>query len=185
MKIFRKFVKWFLNDFIIEKRPILYKKGSRCYSNTLVDSLTPQMVEIGDNFISAPGSIIVAHDASTFLFSKKYRIEKVIIGSNVFLGANSTVLPGVNIGNNVIIGAGSVVTKDIPSDSVVVGNPARIVSSVNDYIEKCIRKEVLYDVPPNFLKEYEYGIKFSQESLTEFQEYVLFQYRQKTPKNRM
>ena len=50
-----------------------------------------------------------------------------IIGDNVFLGANVVVIGNVKIGNNVAVGAGSVVVKDIPDNSVVVGNPARII----------------------------------------------------------
>ncbi len=52
--------------------------------------------------------------------------------SNVWIGANSVVLPGVTIGENSVIGAGSVVTKDIPSNVVAVGNPCRVVREIND-----------------------------------------------------
>ncbi len=54
----------------------------------------------------------------------------VKIGKNVWIGSNSTILPGVTIGDNAIIGAGSVVTKDIPADMIAVGNPARVVKSI-------------------------------------------------------
>ena len=55
-----------------------------------------------------------------------------IIGDNVYIAANATVIGGIHIGNNVIIGAGSVVVKDIPDNSVVVGNPARVIRKIND-----------------------------------------------------
>ena len=55
-----------------------------------------------------------------------------VIGDNVYIAANSTVIGGVNIGNNVIIGAGSVVVKDIPDNSVAVGNPARVIRRINE-----------------------------------------------------
>lgn len=55
----------------------------------------------------------------------------VKIGKNVWIGSNSTILPGVTIGDNAIIGAGSVVTKDIPADMIAVGNPARVIRSIN------------------------------------------------------
>jgi len=51
----------------------------------------------------------------------------VVIGKNVWIGANSVILPGVKIGNNSIIGAGSTVTEDVPPLSVAVGNPAKII----------------------------------------------------------
>ena len=53
------------------------------------------------------------------------------IGDNVYICANSVVIGGVHIGDNVIIGAGSVVTKDIPSDSVYAGNPARFIKTLD------------------------------------------------------
>ena len=51
------------------------------------------------------------------------------IGNQTFIGANSIVLPGIKVGNNCIVGSGSVVTKDVPDNSVAVGNPARIIKS--------------------------------------------------------
>jgi maltose O-acetyltransferase len=53
----------------------------------------------------------------------------IIVGDNVWIGASSIVLPGINIGENSIIGAGSVVTKNIPPDSIAVGNPARVIKT--------------------------------------------------------
>ena len=56
--------------------------------------------------------------------------NRPIIGDNVTLGVNVTVIGGVTIGNNVIIGAGSVVVKDIPDNSIAVGNPCRVIKSI-------------------------------------------------------
>lgn len=56
----------------------------------------------------------------------------IVIGRNVWLGANVTVLPGVTIGDNAVVAAAAVVTKDVPADSVVVGSPARVVRSVSE-----------------------------------------------------
>lgn len=55
----------------------------------------------------------------------------VTIGDNVWIGGNATIIPGVTIGDNVTIGAGSVVTRDIPSNTVAVGNPARVIRNIN------------------------------------------------------
>ena len=56
--------------------------------------------------------------------------ERPVIGDNVTLGANVTIVGGVTVGDNVTIGAGSVVVKDIPSNSIAVGNPARVVKTL-------------------------------------------------------
>lgn len=93
-------------------------------------------IKIGNNVTMAPKVQILAHDASTKLFLDYARVADVKIGNNVFLGAGTIVLPGVTIGDNVIVGAGSVVKKDIPDNSVAAGVPARIISSLSDYLEK-------------------------------------------------
>lgn len=128
-------------------RKILYKIGNIQHHNSHIDTLTPQLVEIGDNFVSAPGSIILSHDASLLQLYQAYRVEKTTIGDNVFIGANAVILPGITIGNDVIIGAGSVVTKNIPDKVVVAGNPAHIKCTVQEYYEKCLQKDTLIHTP--------------------------------------
>jgi maltose O-acetyltransferase len=78
----------------------------------------------------------LAHDASTKPFLGYTKIGRVTIGDRVFIGAGSIVLPDVVIGNDVVIGAGSVVTHDIPDNSVFVGNPARRLCSLDEYLDK-------------------------------------------------
>lgn len=94
------------------------------------------LITIGDNVTLAPRVHILAHDASTKEFTGYTKIGPVTIGDNVFIGANSTVLMGVHIGNNVIVGANSLVSKDIPDGCVCVGNPARVICTTEEYIEK-------------------------------------------------
>lgn len=160
-------------DFFSFKSLVKFKHGKRFYSNTHIDTLIPQFIEIGDNFISAPGSLITAHDASTFLFSGKYRVERVKIGNNVFLGANSVVLPGVTIGDNVIVGAGTIVSRNLESNGVYAGNPAKFICSIDEYLLKCDKKNILYKVPIQMNEEFERGIKFSKSSIENFQYSVL------------
>lgn len=148
-----------------------YPKGM----NSTVDALT-DLVKIGEGFISAPGSIILAHDASTIIHTGKTRVEETIIGKNVFLGANAVVLPGVKIGDNVIIGAGAVVTKDVPNGVVVGGNPARVLSTVNAYLEKCHSRDVLYDVTDKVLIKHGTGVKASEEETKELIKSIYDQY---------
>lgn len=94
------------------------------------------LIEIGDNVTLAPRVHILCHDASTKMFLNYTKIGSVTIGNNVFVGAESVILPGVNIGNNVIIGANSTVTHDIPSNSVAVGSPAHVISTLEEYLSK-------------------------------------------------
>ena len=56
--------------------------------------------------------------------------KPITVGNNVWFGGNVCVMPGVTIGDNCVIGAGSVVTKDIPSDSVAVGNPCKVLKTI-------------------------------------------------------
>lgn len=137
----------------VRDRHAYYVVGNVKAHNTTVDSLVPDLVTIGDNFISAPGSHILVHDASGLSTSGTYRIAPVRIGDNVFLGLNAIVLPGVTIGDNVIVGAGSVVTKDVPSDSVVAGVPARVICSIAEHHGKSLRNPDIYQAPFS-LEEY-------------------------------
>lgn len=94
------------------------------------------LIEIGDNVTMAPRVHILCHDASTKTFLNYTKIGRVTIGDNVFIGAESVVLPGVTIGSNVIIGANSTVTHDVPDNSVVVGSPAKVICTLEEYLEK-------------------------------------------------
>lgn len=86
--------------------------------------------------VLAPRVHILAHDASTKPFLNYTRVANTRIGDQVFIGAGTIVLPGVLIGNNVVIGAGSVVTKDIPDNSVAMGNPARVIKSLDVFLDE-------------------------------------------------
>lgn len=94
------------------------------------------LIEIGNNVTLAPRVHILCHDASTKQFLNYTKIGRVTIGNNVFIGAESVVLPGVTIGNNVIIGANSTITHDIPDGMVVAGSPARVICTLDEYLEK-------------------------------------------------
>lgn len=94
------------------------------------------LIEIGDHVTMAPRVHILCHDASTKRYLNYTKIGRVTIGNNVFIGAESVVLPGVTIGSNVIIGANSTVTHDIPDNSVAAGSPARVICTLEEYLAK-------------------------------------------------
>lgn len=60
----------------------------------------------------------------------------ITVGSNVWIGAGVQVMPGVTIGSNVVIGGGSIVVKDIPDNSVAVGNPCRVIRAITEEDQK-------------------------------------------------
>jgi len=105
-------------------------------NGVIIDPSHCWLISIGKNVTLAPRVHILAHDASTKFILNYTKIGHVVIGDNVFIGAESIVLPNITIGNNVILGAGSVVTKDIPSNGVYAGNPAKLICAISEYIEK-------------------------------------------------
>ncbi|HEY3703765.1 MAG TPA: DapH/DapD/GlmU-related protein [Terracidiphilus sp.] len=117
----------------------------------IIDYSHGHHIEIGDNVILAPRVHILAHDTSTKLYLGYTRIGKVKIGNRVFVGAGTIILPGVSIGDDVIIGAGSVVSRDIPARTVAGGNPARVICSLDEFLDKR-RKE--FAASPCFGEEY-------------------------------
>ena len=118
------------------QRGLVVGIGFKRMGGVIIDPSHCWHIAIGDNVTLAPRVHILAHDASTKVFLGYTRVENTKIGNNVFVGAGSIILPGVTIGNNVIIGAGSVVSRDIPDDSVAVGNPARVVKALSAYLEE-------------------------------------------------
>ena len=102
---------------------------------TIIDNAYPERINIGKNVTISVGVKIFAHTEPPKTIQEKFMpmsIKDVKIGDNVLIGAGACILPGVNIGEYVIIGAHSVVTKDIPSYSVCVGNPARVIKNIRD-----------------------------------------------------
>ena len=110
-------------------------------------STEPWIITLGKNVHITEGVRFITHDGGTLVFRNKVpdlEITKpIIVGDNVYIGNNVIILPGVTIGNNVIIGAGAVVSKNIPSNSVAVGVPAKVIKTADEYFEK-IQKESLH-----------------------------------------
>ena len=99
------------------------------------DMVTPFLLTIGNN-VTITNCRLLTHDASTKKFLGYTKAGKIVIGNNVFIGANAVVLPNTHIGDRVIIGAGAVVAHDMPDNSVVVGNPCRVICTCDEYIAK-------------------------------------------------
>lgn len=107
--------------------------GKNFYANFNLVILDEAKVTFGDNVFIAPncGFYTAGHPVDARERAKGLEYARPItVGNDVWIGAGATVLPGITIGNNCVIGAGSVVTKDIPDDSVAVGNPCRVIRRI-------------------------------------------------------
>ncbi|MFZ5632825.1 MAG: acyltransferase [Bacillota bacterium] len=93
----------------------------------MMDVFFPQLITIGDNSVIGYNSTILCHE---FLIHE-YRTGEVVIGRDVMIGANSTILPGVCIGDGAVVGAGALVNRDVPPGVMVAGVPARVVDGMD------------------------------------------------------
>jgi len=102
--------------------------GKNFYANFDCIILDVCKVSIGDNVMLGPrvGIYTAGHptDPAIRMSGQEFG-QPITIGNNVWIGGNSVILPGVTIGDNAVIGAGSIVTKDVPGNSIAVGNPCR------------------------------------------------------------
>lgn len=95
--------------------------------NVGLDRLNPKGIHIGSGTLVASGTTILSHEHIFVKPDGGYYYTDTYIGKNCFIGVRSIICPGVHIGDECVIGAGSVVTKDIPSNCMVVGVPAKII----------------------------------------------------------
>lgn len=129
-------------EFYAKKIGVKIGKGCRIYIDEW--GTEPFLIEIGNKVTITAGVSLITHDGSTWLFNdekgRRYLYQNIVIGNNVFVGLNSTIMPGVKIGDNVIIAAGSIVTKSIPKNSIVGGNPAKIIGDFESYKKRVLEK---------------------------------------------
>lgn len=110
--------------------------GNHVYANFGLTCVDDTHIYIGDYTMMGPNVNLATanHPLLPELREKAYQYNLPIhIGKNCWLGAGVIVVPGVTIGDNTVIGAGSVVTKDIPANSLAVGNPCRVLRELNDH----------------------------------------------------
>ena len=154
--MFNRLINWFIRRRALSsseeyckylrKKGILVGEGTYFNQKTTeIDMTRPSLVTIGSNCYFNKGFTILTHDWVTNVFINLRMgflpsSGRVTIGNNVSSGQNVTILKGVTIGDNVFIGANSIVTRDIPSNSVAVGIPCKVVMTLQDYYHK--RKEI-------------------------------------------
>ena len=128
------------NTFLIEQ-PFLcdygynIEIGENFYSNVNCVILDGALVKFGDNVFIGPNCGFYTAGHPLNIKKRNAGLEyalPITIGNNVWIGAQVCVLPGVTIGDNCVIGAGSIVTKSIPTNSIAVGNPCRVIRKVTN-----------------------------------------------------
>jgi len=135
--------------------------GENCNFMTRSWGSEPYLIKMGDNVRTSSDVTFVTHNSLTIIGNLYAEYEnadffgRIIIGNNVFIGINSTILPNTKIGDNVIIGAASLVKGELKPNSVYAGVPAKYICSLEEYIEN--KKELFdytRDLNPEAKKEY-------------------------------
>lgn len=112
--------------------------GNNFYANMDCIFLDVNRIIIGDNVMVGPrvSFFTAGHPTDAAVRNKELEFGlPIVVEDNVWIGGNSTVLPGVTIGKNSIVAAGAVVTKDVPSNTIVGGNPAKVIRQI-DVVDK-------------------------------------------------
>lgn len=110
--------------------------GKNIYANFNLTLVDDTHIYVGDYTMFGPNVTVATagHPILPELRQKGYQYNAPVhIGTNCWIGAGAVIVPGITIGDNVVIGAGSIVTKNIPSNTVAVGNPCRVLREVNEH----------------------------------------------------
>lgn len=158
MRKFRKFIRLFKQMFLKFYAAVNHEKYAKfigvnvgknlhIYGNPYVMFGTePWCVTLGDNVHITKECLFITHDGGTLLFRDKVPdleiTSPIHVGNNVYIGTRAMILPGVSIGDNVIIAAGAIVTKDVPSNTVVGGVPARKIKSIDEYLNGVLERNL-------------------------------------------
>lgn len=122
--------------------------GDGVYANFGLTCVDDTHIYVGSHTLFGPNVILATAGHPMMPELRKHGIQynmPIHIGENCWLGAGVIVVPGVTIGDNVVIGASSVVTKDIPSNSVAMGTPCRVVRQINDHDKEYYFKDKKID----------------------------------------
>lgn len=104
--------------------------------STWIDVSHCHLISIGDRCGFGEECLILAHDAQMNEYIDATRIGRITIHQSCHIGSRCVILPGVEIGPRAIVGANSVVSRSIPPDSVASGSPAKVICSLQEYLEK-------------------------------------------------
>ena len=137
------------NIMIMKKKGM--KIGDNCRIFTCITTTEPSLVTIGSNVTISNNVTFCTHDNAIYKHSQYSDIVgSITIGNNCFIGMNSTIMYGVTLEENCIVAAGSVVTKSFHSNCVIGGNPARLITTTQEYLKKNERYGIkFYEIPQN------------------------------------
>lgn len=122
--------------------------GDGVYANFGLTCVDDTHIYVGSHTLFGPNVVLATAGHPMMPELRKHGIQynmPIHIGENCWLGAGVIVVPGVTIGDNVVIGVSSVVTKDIPSNSVAMGTPCRVVRQINDHDKEYYFKDKKID----------------------------------------
>lgn len=144
LNVLFKALNYRLLRFILNTQQYAKYRGVNLGKNNMIADYShwgtePYLIKIGNNCQLTYGCKLFTHGGANVLRNKYPDFDafgKIVIGDWVYIGTNALIMPGVTIGDNVLVAAGSVVTKSVPSNSVVAGNPAKIICSVDDYYNR-------------------------------------------------
>lgn len=140
--MWKRLCSWYRTTFWSYEKQARYagvKMGDHNFIMSHFWTSEPYLIEIGSHCQLTLGCHVYTHgggSAIRALYPDFDAFGKIKIGDYVYVGNYALIMPGVTIGNNVIIGAGSIVTKSVPSNVVVAGNPAKILCSLEEYVQR-------------------------------------------------
>ena len=125
-----------INIMNLRKQGVVIGEGCRIF--TAISSREPSLIKIGDRVTISSEVGFCTHDNAIIkaIPGKTDVVGKIVIGNDCFVGMRSLRMDGVTLGDHCIVAAGSVVTKSFPPNSVIGGNPAKTICTINEYAEK-------------------------------------------------
>lgn len=149
--------------------------GENCIFQIRTLGHEPYLVTIGNHVFIAAGATLHTHDGGVWVLRNQVPdisvFGRITIEDNCMIGTNSQIFPNVTVGKNSIVGAGSIVISDIPPNSIAMGNPARVLGSVEKYEEKCLKKW-FEQKPPDFVSEKHYGSWYKNENVKKLRSHL-------------
>jgi maltose O-acetyltransferase len=136
---------------VLRARGMKIGEGSLILDDTILDERV-DLIEIGKNVGIGSRCMILGHDGLFGQVSGKIRTAKVRILDNTVIMHGSYILPGVTIGPNAIVGAHSTVTRDVPPNTVVAGNPARVICTLEEWMAK--RYQEMAEHPERYVEPF-------------------------------